>query len=292
MITTTRCPSCKTRFRVLQEQLQAADGWVRCGHCTDIFDATLSLHREAEAPPAQVQTPAEPVLVEPVPPVEAIAPWGDAAADPERIQRRQTNAPEDAPDNAPADGVDRPADPEPEPQVGVAAEPEFVRQARRRAFWHHPATRVVLGVCSAALLLVLLGQWALHQRDRLAATDPTLQPHLARLCGWLGCELRPWRQIDALRIDSATLLHKKGDDYLLDVVLQNQAHQTVALPAVELSLTDAREHVLVRRVLLPAELSSEVVVPAQGQLSLSVPLQVKLTAGQTMAGYRTLIFYP
>jgi len=34
------------------------------------------------------------------------------------------------------------------------------------------------------------------------------------------------------------------------------------------------------------------VVPGAGSLKLSLPLQVKLSGGQVMAGYRTLIFYP
>jgi hypothetical protein len=61
---------------------------------------------------------------------------------------------------------------------------------------------------------------------------------------------------------------------------------------MELSLTDGREQVIVRRVILPTELSADAVVPGAGGLKLSLPLQVKLSGGQVMAGYRTLIFYP
>ncbi|WP_372972211.1 DUF3426 domain-containing protein [Marinobacter sp.] len=35
----TRCPHCDTRFRVTGEQLNIADGKVRCGHCMEVFDA-------------------------------------------------------------------------------------------------------------------------------------------------------------------------------------------------------------------------------------------------------------
>lgn len=286
MITTTRCPSCKTRFRVSEEQLKLADGWVRCGHCADIFDATLSLRRQDDDSPDE--TGFEHSRIDTV--IGDDSRWGDAAADPQRIKRRQSAVAQTSRLGALPD-TDLSPLPD-EPSAAPAAEPEFVRQARRREFWHRPATRAALGVCSAALVLLLLGQWALHERDRLAATDPTLQPHLARVCGWLGCELRPWRQIDALRIDSATLLRKKGDDYQLDLVLSNQARQPVAVPALELSLTDSREQVIVRRVLTAPELVAEATVPGDGQLSLSVPLQVKLGAGQTMAGYLTRIFYP
>ena len=39
----TRCPSCGTRFKVVADQLRISQGWVRCGVCQDVFDATQSL---------------------------------------------------------------------------------------------------------------------------------------------------------------------------------------------------------------------------------------------------------
>jgi predicted Zn finger-like uncharacterized protein len=35
----TRCPTCRTRFRLHPAQLQAAGGRVRCGQCGNVFDA-------------------------------------------------------------------------------------------------------------------------------------------------------------------------------------------------------------------------------------------------------------
>jgi len=39
----TRCPDCATLFKVEPEQLSVAQGWVRCGQCDHIFDASLSV---------------------------------------------------------------------------------------------------------------------------------------------------------------------------------------------------------------------------------------------------------
>lgn len=39
----TRCPSCGTMFKVVPDQLKIAQGWVRCGHCAEVFDARLSM---------------------------------------------------------------------------------------------------------------------------------------------------------------------------------------------------------------------------------------------------------
>jgi predicted Zn finger-like uncharacterized protein len=35
----TRCPSCDTVFRVVQDQLKVSEGWVRCGRCSSVFNA-------------------------------------------------------------------------------------------------------------------------------------------------------------------------------------------------------------------------------------------------------------
>src|SRR4051812_23314529 len=44
----TRCPTCGTMFKVVADQLKISEGWVRCGHCAEIFDATADLRDESE----------------------------------------------------------------------------------------------------------------------------------------------------------------------------------------------------------------------------------------------------
>lgn len=39
----TRCPSCRTAFKVVPDQLRIAAGWVRCGHCGELFDGRSHL---------------------------------------------------------------------------------------------------------------------------------------------------------------------------------------------------------------------------------------------------------
>ncbi len=39
----TRCPSCKTVFRVVADQLRMSEGWVRCGRCTNVFNASENM---------------------------------------------------------------------------------------------------------------------------------------------------------------------------------------------------------------------------------------------------------
>ena len=39
----TRCTSCGTAFRVVQDQLKISEGWVRCGQCNAVFNALEGL---------------------------------------------------------------------------------------------------------------------------------------------------------------------------------------------------------------------------------------------------------
>lgn len=45
----TRCPACGTTFKVVRDQLRISEGWVRCGRCSEVFDATLDLHETPDA---------------------------------------------------------------------------------------------------------------------------------------------------------------------------------------------------------------------------------------------------
>lgn len=172
-------------------------------------------------------------------------------------------------------------------------EPGFVRQARRRAFWHSPGMRALLSVFALLLALVLMLQWALHERDALAAWQPRLAPALNQLCAPLGCEVTPVRRIDAIVIDSSALVRRLGNFYSFDLVLKNTAPVALAVPALELSLTDTRDAVIARRVFLPAELpGAPALLPAQDSVTISLRLSLAVGEAMPMAGYRALVFYP
>jgi len=46
----TCCPKCETTFRITEDALQQAEGQVRCGRCTNIFDARQSLTDKLQEP--------------------------------------------------------------------------------------------------------------------------------------------------------------------------------------------------------------------------------------------------
>lgn len=56
----TRCPTCGTVFRVVHDQLLVSEGWVRCGRCAGVFNATDDLLDMATGRPVALAIPAVP----------------------------------------------------------------------------------------------------------------------------------------------------------------------------------------------------------------------------------------
>ena len=318
----TRCPACATHFKVVSDQLKISDGWVRCGQCGEVFDAAAQL----------AELPTDPALAPPPTDVEP-EPAPGASTSPDPVPEPATepeSVPEPEPESEPAPIFDEPisaldtqvlpletaqdpsydmppaADLLPPSTDGtddlVASEavlsafPEqvgFVRQAQRRAWWQRPAVRWGLALLSLLLFVGLLLQWVLFERDRIAALRPDLRPALSALCQPLGCRIEALRWVQALTIESTTLARRGNGRYSLEVVVRNASLFELAMPALELSLTDVRDQLLLRRVILPAELvAAPATVPANSTQTLRVDVLIGGPVGDALAGYRTLVFYP
>lgn len=146
------------------------------------------------------------------------------------------------------------------------------------------------------LLLLLLGlglQWMLSRRDWLAAREPRLSPVLQALCQPLGCSLAPFRMPEAIVIDSSAFVRVNANTFRFSVTLRNMADMPVAMPALELTLTDAQDQALVRRVVGPAELGASDTLAARGEFSATSALTVTDSPNPSaITGYRLMAFYP
>lgn len=154
---------------------------------------------------------------------------------------------------------------------------------------------------SAGLLLALLLelQAVVHYRDRLATLDPQLSMYLKKMCEFLSCEVRPLQLINAISVESSALTRVPGDAnrYQLSVSLLNRANTALALPSVDLSLTDSAGTLLARRVLKPSDFaasSPQATAPAGTIAAKSqTNLQTLLQAGDArLVGYTVEVFYP
>ena len=328
----TRCPACGTMFKVVTDQLKVSQGWVRCGHCTEVFDASLHLQTTQNPVPASLPASQTNTDVEAPVPVEFETP----AVPPSTPQEQAHPAPQQLADSAVSDEVSAvsaaavadTADAKVEllgsaqtwdtdlvsklsddlPEVLPDEDVSFVRNSKRQAYWRRPVVRFSMGLAGFMLAAALLVQFSVQQRDRLAAMEPRLNTWLQLLCEPLQCEIAPFRHIEAVVIDSSSFNKINNDFYRLSFALKNTGTIPVAMPSLEVTLTDTQEQALTRRVVTPAEFGvtdnggllsagadfSGVIVmqvlstDAKGAAGVAAPAATPLR----VAGYRVLAFYP
>ena len=311
----TRCPACMTMFRVVPDQLRISEGWVRCGQCDEVFDASVhmqALNETIDAPkPAdesevvrEARSPVVPVV--PVVPVEAInCPDETLRIEPTLDDTRefesshstlhtQRSSDETIVGETFIEELDLDdAQPQTEP-VEVAHQPSFMRSKSNASMPRNPWVSVGLYLTAFLLSAGLILQALLHERDRIAAQAPEIKPVLEALCEWMQCKVSPLRQIESIVMDSSSFNKLSEDVYRLNFTLKNTALNPLALPAIEISLTDAQDQALVRRVINPDVLGfkSDHLAPTS-ESSASLTLSVNKQEGvNRVAGYRILAFYP
>lgn len=315
----TRCPSCGTVFRVVQDQLKVSEGWVRCGRCDEVFNALEGLFDlERDSPPEWSDSR----QMSPVPPPGLDGPQEDTP-DPSLVDRideqifgtpRRTgfgaltglSAPDRSkgPDFADARfDTDVPADAlgpvmldpstvgsedsSPEPDDA----PAFVREAEREARWQGSAARKTL-LALALLLSAGLTAQAAHQfRDVLAARLPGTEPALQAWCRWAGCTIGAPRRLEQIVVESTALAKgATAEVFRFSVVLRNKAPTVAALPWIDLALTDANGQLVARRALSPDDFrAAPKIMPAGAEVSLQTTLS---TGSFRVTGYTVEIFYP
>lgn len=120
-----------------------------------------------------------------------------------------------------------------------------------------PKRRNVLWALAAAVAATVLAVQVLHvYRDELAARYPALKPALVAFCGYASCKVRPLQRPDALKIEASDLQvtdPARPNIIQLTATLRNYSGGEVGYPALDLVLTDNREHALVRRIFPSSE---------------------------------------
>jgi predicted Zn finger-like uncharacterized protein len=346
----TRCTSCGTAFRVVQDQLKVSEGWVRCGRCDAVFNALEGLFDLGrDAPSEWHEEPADPLVASLAPPPaerSSRASGDDDAGHADRNDgadeaRGDGDTPASDLGELLADPVDAhlfgprkrsEAKPKPAGQLGArdrvefsdarfdsdlfldntsipdtelatlavtdsdalalesSVRPDFVRRADRRARWQSTSMRSALGVACALAALALAAQAANHHRDILAARAPSLRPVLAAWCRAVECRIEAPRRIDEVLVESTALTRAAAQDaFVLSVTLRSRSDLTLALPSIDLTLTDANGRLVARRALAPRDFSAAEVIAPHAE----APLQVMLSAGTAaVVGYTVEIFYP
>lgn len=294
----TRCPSCKTIFRVTPQQLALRGGQVRCGHCHAVFDgiaAQLSL-----GPPTRSER-SEPELDE-------------AALGPPTVTLRDARALEPSPAEEGSERATEPslaADAESESEGGLDAEAAYAA----RFSWQEKRTRRRLPAwvyaLAVLLLVLLLGAQALfHFGSTVAAYWPKTKPALTRVCAGLGCQVHALQEISGvdgcarddcgLSIEAdvqADPAHKGL--LILSATIRNRGPYALAYPYLELTLSDVdkqtgQEVVVVRRAFSAQEYVNgttdlDLGIPGNGEVAVKLFIDASATA---QASYQVYLFYP
>ena len=299
----TRCPACSTVFRVVPDQLRVSEGWVRCGRCAEVFNATEGLVDLESGAPRDWVDDSPRSAMPPAPDAAAPGPGPPATRDNAAAPPTSDFAREEA-DAAPEAVLPRPSE---LPSLQARAElsateavdtpahrPSFVRRAERAERWRRPRVRVALAATALLGVLGIVGQVGYEYRDLAAARFPQSRPVLEQACALLGCRVEAARAIDALALESSGLVRvEKSSVYKLSVALRNRAGIDVALPAMDLALTDTQGSRMARKVVYAADLgASSPTLGAGRELTLQGTLRATLPESEPLAGYTIDLFYP
>jgi hypothetical protein len=142
------------------------------------------------------------------------------------------------------------------------------------------------------LLLVLVLQVLLAERDRFAAMEPGVKPWLQALCQPFHCQVDRWKRVDLIQVTDSAFNKVKGSVYELSATLSNQAGAPVATPALELTLTDAQNQVVVRHVFLAQELQAPALMRVGGDWQVQHSVLLDEGLNDKVMGYSLVAFYP
>lgn len=263
----TKCPACATLFRVTPEQLQAHQGQVRCGRCMTVFDGLVALAALPEPMPEGAGSGSEAggFRLEPVEPAKATA------------------APQPPPVRVADDALGEKGYGPPPEQLAFDEELfSDPSQVRRDRLW---------AVGAALLVFTLAGQAAYYYRADLAVKYPALKPFLVKLCDALRCKVLPPQRPRQIAIEASDLQATdpaRPGRIQLTATLRNHAGHDLGYPALDLVLTNTKEHMLARRVFLPQEYlergrDAAAGIPANAEITIRLDLD---TGDLSPAGFR------
>jgi predicted Zn finger-like uncharacterized protein len=278
----TRCPGCKTIFRVSSQQLAMREGQVRCGHCRTVFDGELALVSLAPRPRGPNDEPQ----------------MSEAELGPPTVTLRNAQALTPVREDAehglpsavePADDEDSAPSIDPELAYASRFSSSEAKQRFRLPGWAY-------GLLIPVLVILLVTQALFHFRDAIAAHWPQTKPGLIGLCALADCRIRPLQDISGLSIEASDLQADPAHKGLLilSATIRNRAAHALGYPYLELTLSDARDQVVVRRAFAPGEYLSGA-ADLDGGIAGNAELAVKLfidASTTSQAGYQVYLFYP
>lgn len=221
----TQCPECLTVYKLGGEELAAAHGSVRCGHCTAVFDALRTLSD---------QLPPEPIDHLPTHPTQSSPPSMDTPV----------FRPHPAQTSLFAEPQQRARPPERSSLPAFAATRRRARTARNGPW---------IAAC-IVLLLTLAGEVAWSEQAAWI-NHPIAREWADRACAKLGCRLPLRRDATTLELLSRDIRPHPSvpGALIISATLRNDATFAQPFPVVEIALSDLDEKRVAMRRFQPRE---------------------------------------
>lgn len=234
----SECPNCHAIFRITPEILERANGYVRCGECQTVFEAT-PIDSDNEAAETEVLSQGEL--------------FNEGIAGPLENEQVEISREVESADYEP-DVKEEQLELVPERDIEVVA--DFTRPTspivdrpepgRSRSVW--------LPVASLLLVFTLVVQVLLANRMSLAQ-KPGMRPVLESLCAVFRCEVPQRRDASKIVLEKhAVYSHPSVKGALMiEGVMQNEAPFSQPYPVIELRLSDIRGKTVALRRFGPDE---------------------------------------
>jgi len=231
----TRCPECKTAYRISIGQLRAGRGEALCEHCHIVFNALVSLaHIVKDAVPEGTLQARPPVL-------------GAQEAVLVRKFERELLEESDVDDLSATESKEKPID-------------RISRGARdKEAAESSPVIQGGLwGLGVFGLLALLATQLAVFEGEKLVQ-NARMRPWLDMACKTIDCSLPPYKDVRRIQIFDRALRPDSNRDEALEfqLVFANQSNLPQIFPNLKLVLTELNGSPVAERIFTPAEYLAE-----------------------------------
>lgn len=258
-VTITRCPKCKTSFRVTSSQLHAATGSVRCGSCMHVFNALKSIDSDYSTASINIKKETVPNEVETADQKELLS---KPKIGKENLQTLLSTLDKEQ----------------------VVISPVNERKRKKLNIKRLGEFFLVLLGC-----LALGFQYSWFNRGELSL-KPELRAIYQQFCQFADCSLPPLVNIN--QIQSSQLLVRVDPDntqrLIVDAVIINNAPHPQPWPLLSLAFTDLQDQPVASRTFSPreylgGELAGSREMPANSPVRLSLEL---LDPGEDAVNYR------
>lgn len=234
----TKCPHCKTLFRIQHDHLAVADGEVRCGVCFKVFNAQAEGLAYGEHDTVTLSSTSEKK--------EQSKTSKEEAAQLVRnleLKEREKQAEKEIATQPDAATIDL-----------LTIEEESVEQIFSSPHRKSMDRPWLWGTLSILSMLLLATQWLVLNHEQYSA-NPKWRPWYQAVCQTLGCELNLFTAPEQIKTERLAI--KSHPDYLnvlvVDLIISNQAPFPQAMPTLDIAFYDINGATLSSRRFQPPE---------------------------------------